>query len=211
MLLDLELTNEIDVPSADVLKELHDDLETADVQLMLARVRPAVRDLLDRSSVTEAIGAENIFGRVLEGVVVHLSTTNVDIQTFLGLSGDTLRILSQAVNEMRSQADCNTFTGTYSQEGGFFITAKPDVMAACGGDSLDNQYFELLNAVVAGWPDGAGGLALETAGGERRMAFVNGGAGAIRLNTHLSATAGEQELAARRQLFAQVAAGKQGG
>ena len=77
---------------------------------------------------------------------------------------------------LSGQADCNTFTGTYTQEGGFFITAKPDVMAACGGDLLDNQYFELLDAIVAGGPDGAGGLALETAGGEQRMAFVNGGA-----------------------------------
>ena len=73
MLLDLELTNEIDVPSADMLKELHDDLEAAGVQLLLARVRPAVRDLLDRSGVTAKIGAEHIYGRVLEGVLFHLS------------------------------------------------------------------------------------------------------------------------------------------
>ena len=74
------------------------------------------------------------------------------------------------------QADCNTFSGTYSQNGGFFITVTPDVMAACGGDSLDQQYLVLLEAIVAGGPDGAGGLALETAGGEQRMTFVNGGA-----------------------------------
>ena len=76
------------------------------------------------------------------------------------------------------QADCNTFTGTYSQEGGFAITAIPDVMAACGGDSLDQQYLELLGAIAAGGPDGAGGLALETAGGEQRMEFVDGGSAA---------------------------------
>ena len=74
------------------------------------------------------------------------------------------------------QADCNTFTGTYSQEGGFFITVVPDVMAACGGDSLDQQYLVLLEDIVAGGPDGAGGLALENAGGEKRMLFANGGA-----------------------------------
>jgi heat shock protein HslJ len=73
------------------------------------------------------------------------------------------------------QADCNTFTGTYSTDGGLFIATTPDVMAACGGASLDIQYFELLDAIVAGGPDGSGGLALETAGGEQRMTFVNGG------------------------------------
>jgi heat shock protein HslJ len=85
-------------------------------------------------------------------------------------------ITFRADGTLSGRADCNTFTGTYSQEGGFFITATPDVMAACGGDSLDQQYFELLKAIVAGGPDGAGGLALETAGGEQRMEFVNGGA-----------------------------------
>lgn len=103
VLLDLELTNEIDVPSADMLEELHDDLEAAGVRLMLARVRPTVRDLLDRSGVTEAIGAENIHGRVLEGVVAHLSATSAHAGTFLGLSNDALRRMQQAVDEMLSQ------------------------------------------------------------------------------------------------------------
>ena len=75
----------------------------------------------------------------------------------------------------RAQLDCNTFTGTYSQENGFSITIGATTMAACGDDSLDTQYLALLGAVAAGGPDGAGGLALETAGGEQRMLFVNGG------------------------------------
>ena len=75
---------------------------------------------------------------------------------------------------LSGQADCNTFTGTYSQDGGFTLTVVPDVMAACGGDSLDQQYLVLLEDIVAGGPDGAGGLALETAGGEQRMTFVSG-------------------------------------
>ena len=80
---------------------------------------------------------------------------------------------------LNGQADCNTFTGTYSQDGGFTITVVPDVMAACGGDSLDQQYLVLLEDIVAGGPDGAGGLALETAGGDQRMAFANGGAAPV--------------------------------
>ena len=73
------------------------------------------------------------------------------------------------------QADCNTFHGTYSQEGGFTITVQPDVMAACDQGSLDQQYFTLLGDISAGGPDGSGGLALETAGGAQRMEFNNGG------------------------------------
>ena len=77
---------------------------------------------------------------------------------------------------LSGKADCNNFTGTYSQEGGFTITLGASTMAACAEGSLDQQYLQLLDAVAAGGPDGAGNLALETAGGEQRMLFVNGGA-----------------------------------
>jgi hypothetical protein len=49
-------------------------------------------------------------------------------------------------------------------------------MAACDLGSMDQQYLTLLGDVAAGGPDGAGGLALETAGGAQRMLFSNGGA-----------------------------------
>jgi MFS superfamily sulfate permease-like transporter len=91
VLLDLELTNEIDVPSTEMLGELHEDLAASGVQLLLARVRPAVRDLLDRSGVTAKIGAEHIYGRVLEGALFHLSAEGTDSETFLGLSADALK------------------------------------------------------------------------------------------------------------------------
>jgi heat shock protein HslJ len=71
------------------------------------------------------------------------------------------------------KADCNSFTGTWSQQNGFHIQVVPNVMAACG--TLDSQYLTLLNQVAAGGPDGAGNLALETAGGAQRMLFRNGG------------------------------------
>jgi heat shock protein HslJ len=77
---------------------------------------------------------------------------------------------------LSGKADCNSFTGTYSQQSGFSITISTSTMAACGEGSLDQQYLQLLKEVVAGGPDGQGNLALENAGGEKRMLFVNGGA-----------------------------------
>jgi heat shock protein HslJ len=74
------------------------------------------------------------------------------------------------------QADCNNIAGTYSQVGGFTITLGPSTLAFCGEDSLDVQYLDLLSQVVAGGPDGSGGLALETPAGQMRMIFSNGGA-----------------------------------
>ena len=73
------------------------------------------------------------------------------------------------------KADCNNIAGTYSQQNGFSIKLGPSTMAFCGEKSLDQQYRQLLGSVAAGGPDGAGGLALETAGGEQRMLFKNGG------------------------------------
>lgn len=77
---------------------------------------------------------------------------------------------------LSGKADCNEFTGAYSQESGFSITLGAMTMMACPDGSLDSTYLQLLESVAAGGPDGSGGLALETAGGEQRMSFVNGGA-----------------------------------
>jgi heat shock protein HslJ len=73
------------------------------------------------------------------------------------------------------QADCNSFNGTYSNQGGITIKIKSSTRAACGEGSLDQEYLALLDQVVAGGPDGTGKLALENAGGEKRMLFQNGG------------------------------------
>jgi heat shock protein HslJ len=73
------------------------------------------------------------------------------------------------------KADCNNFNGTYSQENGFTIKISSSTMAYCGDTSLDQQYLSLLSSVAAGGTDGSGGLALETAGGEQRMLFKDGG------------------------------------
>ena len=74
------------------------------------------------------------------------------------------------------KADCNTFSGTYTQENGFSIKLGATTMMYCGETSMDQQYLELLGSVSAGGPDGEGYLALETPGGEQRMLFKNGGA-----------------------------------
>lgn len=68
-------------------------------------------------------------------------------------------------------ADCNNIAGSWSDESGFSITVGPSTLAFCGEASLDTVYVDLLNNIAAGGPDGAGGLALETAGGAQRMLF----------------------------------------
>jgi heat shock protein HslJ len=73
-------------------------------------------------------------------------------------------------------ADCNEISGSYSTRDGFSVAVRSSTRAFCGEESLDTLYLSTLEDVVAGGPDGAGGLALETGGGEQRMQFINGGA-----------------------------------
>ena len=86
-------------------------------------------------------------------------------------------IVFNADGTLNGQADCNSFTGAWSQaNGSFTIKLGASTLAFCGEASLDQQYLHLLSNVAAGGPDGAGGLALETAGSAQRMLFKNGGA-----------------------------------
>ena len=78
-------------------------------------------------------------------------------------------------SSLKGVADCNTFTGTYSQSNGFKINIGASTTVFCGEGSLDQEYKRLLSEVVAGGPDAGGNLALETAGGEERLVFANGG------------------------------------
>ena len=86
---------------------------------------------------------------------------------------ESYTITFNADGTMNGKADCNNFSGSYSQENGFSIKVEASTMAYCGDTSLDQQYLALLGSVAAGGPDGSGGLALENAGGEQRMLFKN--------------------------------------
>jgi heat shock protein HslJ len=104
-------------------------------------------------------------------------------QTFEDVTGASTRvddpnkytIVFNTDGTTTGQADCNTFSGTYSQANGFTISVTPDVMAACDQGSMDQQFLNLLDDVAAGGSDGAGGLTLQTAGGAQTMRFSNGG------------------------------------
>jgi len=66
------MTNELDMPGAEMLAELKEKLAGEQVDLLLSRVRHAVRDLLDRSGVTQQLGAENFHTRTIDGVLAYL-------------------------------------------------------------------------------------------------------------------------------------------
>lgn len=69
VLLDLQATNELDVPSAEMLETLYQDLERLEIRLVLAGLHSPVQSLLDRSGVVDKIGEGNCFSTLLEAII----------------------------------------------------------------------------------------------------------------------------------------------
>lgn len=136
-----------------------------------APVPPAAAPTADASAA--GAPSNEITDIVWQWTSVKNKTTN---ETTTVSTPENYTITFRKDGTLSGKADCNNFTGTYSQESGFSIKLGASTMAACPEGSLDQQYLQLLGEIVAGGPDGAGGLALETAGGEKRMEFKNGGA-----------------------------------
>ena len=61
VVINLETSPEIDVTSLEMLEQLRSELEGAGITLYFARVADRVRDLFDRSSLTERIGPNRLF------------------------------------------------------------------------------------------------------------------------------------------------------
>jgi high affinity sulfate transporter 1 len=67
-----ETLNDIDTTGTDQLIKLRADLERDGIELTFAEVRDPVRDMMRRAGAEEAIGAENFYGSVDEGVRAFL-------------------------------------------------------------------------------------------------------------------------------------------
>ena len=74
VLLDLGATTDLDVPSADMLAELGEELHSHDVRLMLMRVIAPVREMLEHAGALEKINAQDIFVGPTEAVLIYLTT-----------------------------------------------------------------------------------------------------------------------------------------
>jgi high affinity sulfate transporter 1 len=68
IIIDLGATSDLDIASADMLTDLIGDLQSINIQVMLAQVRGAVRERMRKTGLMERVGQENIFLSV-EGAV----------------------------------------------------------------------------------------------------------------------------------------------
>lgn len=70
-ILDVEMTNELDIPSVEVLEKLHEEHLALGIQFKLAGLHSPVQKMLDASGLTEVIGPKNIHATVLEAVLSY--------------------------------------------------------------------------------------------------------------------------------------------
>ncbi|AGC43988.1 sulfate permease [Myxococcus stipitatus DSM 14675] len=104
VLLDLEVTADLDVPGADMLAELEESLQHRGITLMLSRVLAPTQSLLDRTGVTEKLGADNIHPQTLNGVIEYLAHRTPHSRAEWGLIRDGLHRLSALVEEAHTAA-----------------------------------------------------------------------------------------------------------
>ena len=97
VLLDLGATTDLDVPSADMLAELGEELANRDVRLMLMRVIIPVRQMLGRAGAMEKIRPEDIFVGPTEAVLAFLSSQydEAGIQELMRSGAQAVRSLLQ--------------------------------------------------------------------------------------------------------------------
>ena len=113
VLLDLELSNELDSTAVEMLIELKQELQELGIDLMLARLTSDVSEMLERTGAVEKFGRQNIHPRVIHGVRAYLQDSDVRqelrsefISSWLTLTVDILTApLSQLDNEQREQLE----------------------------------------------------------------------------------------------------------
>ena len=98
VLLDLGATTDLDVPSADMLAELGEELHGRNVRFMLMRVITPVRQMLEHAGAMETIRLEDIFVGPVEAVLAYLSSNfdEAGIQELMTSGAQTIRSLLQA-------------------------------------------------------------------------------------------------------------------
>jgi MFS superfamily sulfate permease-like transporter len=98
MLLDLGATTDLDVPSADMLTELGEELHSRNVRFMLMRMIMPVRHMLEAAGAMQMIRPEDVFIGPTEAVLDYLTSQydEAEIQELMRSGADSLRGLLQA-------------------------------------------------------------------------------------------------------------------
>ncbi len=104
VLLDLEMSNQLDVPSMDMLLELKKEMDNRDTELWLSRLHGPVRDALDRSGYLQQIGPDKIHRRGLDSIMEYLTQVAPDELKDFDLMSDGLNLTLEVIDHLLSIA-----------------------------------------------------------------------------------------------------------
>jgi MFS superfamily sulfate permease-like transporter len=104
VLLDLEMSNQLDVPSMDMLLELKKELDNRDTELWISRLHGQVRDMLVRSEYLQQIGPDKIHRRGLDSILEYLSREAPGELEEMDLVSDGMNLTLEVVDHLLSIA-----------------------------------------------------------------------------------------------------------
>jgi sulfate permease, SulP family len=105
VLLDLEMSNELDVPSVDMLAELKVELGKRNAELWLSRLHGPVRDALDQAGSLTQIGLRNIYPRALESSLEYIARGSFDGGEDLAVVKDGLNMTLEVIEKLLADPD----------------------------------------------------------------------------------------------------------
>jgi MFS superfamily sulfate permease-like transporter len=105
VLLDLEMSNELDVPSVDMLGELKVELGERNAELWLSRLHGPVCEALDQAGVLQQIGPQNIYPRALESSLEYIARGSLDGGEDLAVVNDGLTMTLVVIEKLLADPD----------------------------------------------------------------------------------------------------------
>jgi MFS superfamily sulfate permease-like transporter len=104
LLLNLEMSNQVDVPSMDMLVELKKETELRGAELWLTRLHKPVYDALEQGGVLREIGLENVRPRILGSTIDYLLRTGPDTLKDMPNVEEEVDLLLEVGNLVLSQS-----------------------------------------------------------------------------------------------------------
>ncbi len=104
ILLDLEMSNQLDVPSMDMLEEIKKELDQQEAELWLARLHQPVREALERSGFLQQVGPARIHPRSLDSILEYLARLTPAELEDVALINDGLNLTLEVIDRLLSLA-----------------------------------------------------------------------------------------------------------
>ncbi|NJD60726.1 MAG: sodium-independent anion transporter [Anaerolineales bacterium] len=100
VLLDLEMSNQLDVPSMDMLVELHEELVNRNIDMWLSRLHGPVRRALERGNFFQKINLKNVRPRNLDSMLEYLTADIIDGFEDIEVVRDGLKMTQDVIEKL---------------------------------------------------------------------------------------------------------------